>query len=172
VAALCRPEHPQLVPEVLKPVFRNLQCAWGQHQYLAGYTDGLIGLAVGLPAVRQVADEGYFTDLPGGVLESAGRLFKRSVKMYVYPTRDPASNEIHTVLQAPIPPPWNHLRDLLLEIGRIVPIHVYDESLLSIHTPEVLEQIQRQDPTWEAMVPAVVAEAIKTKNLFGLKSNS
>ena len=35
-------------------------------EYLAGYTDGLIGLAVGLPAVRQVADERYFTDLPGG----------------------------------------------------------------------------------------------------------
>jgi hypothetical protein len=142
-------------------------------EYLAGYTDGLIGLAVGLPAVRQVvADERYFTDLPGGVLESAGRLYKRSVKMYVYPTRDPASNEIHTVLQAPIPPPWNHLRDLLLQIGRVVPIHAYDESLLSIHTPEVLERIQRQDPTWETMVPAVVAKAIKTKNLFGFKSSS
>jgi hypothetical protein len=141
-------------------------------EYLAGYTDRLIGLAVGLPAVRQVADEQYFTDLPGGVLESAGRLFKRSVKMYVYPTRDPATSEIHTVQQAPIPPPWNHLRDLLLEIGRLVPIDVYDESLLSIRTPEVLERIQRQDPTWETMVPAVVAEAIKTKNLFGLTSNS
>ena len=41
-------------------------------EYLAGYTDGLIGLAVGLPAFRQVADEKYFTDLPGGVLESVG----------------------------------------------------------------------------------------------------
>ncbi len=106
------------------------------------------------------------------MLESTGRLFKRSVKMYVYPTRDPASNEIHTVLHGPIPPPWHHLRDLLLEIGRLVPINVYDESLLSIHTPEVLGLIQRKDPAWEAMVPAVVAEAIKTKNLFGLKSNS
>jgi hypothetical protein len=141
-------------------------------EYLAGYTDRLIGLAVGLPAVRQIAEERHFTDLPGGVLESAGRLFKRSVKMYVYPTRDPASNEIQTVQQGPIPPPWNHLRDLLLEIGRLVPIHTYDESLLSIQTPEVLERIQRQDPSWEAMVPAVVAEAIKTKNLFGLKSSS
>jgi hypothetical protein len=74
-------------------------------EYLAGYTDELIGLAVGLPAVRQIADEKYFTDLPGGVLESVGRLFKRSVKMYVYPTRDPASGEVHTVLQGPIPPP-------------------------------------------------------------------
>jgi len=135
-------------------------------EYLAGYTDGLIGLAVGLPTVRQVADETFYTDLPGGVLESVGRLFKRSVKMYVYPTRDPVSAEIHTVLQAPIAPPWHHLRDLLLEIGRIVPIRNYDESLLSIHTPDVLARIQRKDPSWEALVPAVVAETIKAKNLF------
>jgi len=47
-------------------------------EYLAGYSDGLIGIAVGLPSVRQVADEKYYTDLPGGVLESAGRLFKGS----------------------------------------------------------------------------------------------
>ena len=135
-------------------------------EYLAGYTDGLIGLAMGLPAVRQVADEKYYTDLPGGVLESVGRLFKRSVKMYVYPTRDPVSGEIHTVLQGPIAPPWHHLRDLLLEIGRIVPIRNYDESLLAIHTPDVLDRIQRKDRSWEAMVPAAVVEIINAKNLF------
>src|SRR5262249_44897862 len=106
-------------------------------EYLSGYTDGLIGLAVGLPAVRQMADEKFYPDLPGGVLESVGRLFKRSVKMYVYPTRDPASGEIQTVLQAPLRPPWHHLRALLLEIGSIVPIYEYDESLLSIHTTDV-----------------------------------
>jgi hypothetical protein len=138
-------------------------------EYLAGYTDGLIGLAVGLPAVRQVADEKYYTDLPGGVLESVGRLFKRSVKMYVYPTRDPVSGEIHTAaLQGALAPPWHHLRDLLLEIGSIVPIRNYDESLLSIHTPDVLERIQRKDPSWEAMVPVAVAEMIKAKNLFAM----
>jgi hypothetical protein len=135
-------------------------------EYLAGYTDGLIGLAIGLPAVRQVADEKYYTDLPGGVLESVGRLFKRSVKMYVYPTRDPVSGEIHTVLQGAMAPPWHHLRDLLLEIGRIVPIRNYDESLLAIHTPDVLDRIQRKDRSWEAMVPAAVAEMINAKNLF------
>jgi hypothetical protein len=139
-------------------------------EYLSGYTDGLIGLAVGLPTVREVADERFYTELPGGVLESAGRLYKRSVKMYVYPTRDPASGEIQTVLHGLIPPPWHHLRNLLVEIGSVVPIQNYDESLLSIRTPDVLQRIQRQDPTWEAMVPPVVAEAIKSKNLFGWKS--
>jgi hypothetical protein len=139
-------------------------------EYLANYTDRSIGLAVGLPTVRQVADEKYYTDLPGGVLESVGRLFKRSVKMYVYPTRESATDEIQTVEQGPITPPWHHLRALLLEIGRIVPIRGYDESLLSIRTPDVLARIERQDPSWVEMVPPTVAEMIKAKQLFGWRS--
>jgi hypothetical protein len=127
----------------------------------------MIGIAVGLPAFRQVADEKHFTDLPGGVLESVGRLFKRAVKMYVYPTRDRDTGQIHTLDQAPIPPAWHHLRALLLEIGRIETIRRYDESCLSIHTPDVLALIQGGDPSWEQMVPAAVAEIIKAENLFG-----
>ena len=136
-------------------------------EYLAGYTDGLIGLAVGLPSFHQVADEKYFTDLPGGVLESVGRLFKRSVKMYVYPTRDPVTGEIQSAERGPVPPPWHHLRALLLEIGRVEPIRGYEESYLSIHTPDVLARIQSGDASWEQMVPAAVAEIIKAENLFG-----
>jgi hypothetical protein len=140
-------------------------------EYLAAYTDGLIGLAIGLQTVHQVvADEKYYTDLPGGVLESAGRLFKRSVKMYVFPTRDPVSGQIQSLEQGPVPPPWHHLRQLLREIGRIVPVHGFDESLLSIRTADVLAQIQRGDPAWEQLVPPAVAETIKAKNLFGWRS--
>ena len=135
--------------------------------YLAGYTNRLIGVAVGLPAIRQITDEKYYTELPGGVLESAGRLFKRSVKMYVYPTRDPVTGEIQSLEQAPLQSPWHHLRAMLLEIGRMVPIRGYDESLLSIRTPDVLGRIEVQDSSWEDMVPATVAEIIKAKSLFG-----
>jgi hypothetical protein len=135
-------------------------------EYLAGYTDELIGLAVGLPTVRQVADEKYYTDLPGGVLESVGRLFKRSVKMYVYPTRDPVTGQIQTLENVQTPAPWHHLHNLLVEIGRVEPIRSYNESYLSIRTPEVLALIEREDPSWESMVPPRVAEIIKTKHLF------
>ena len=137
--------------------------------YLSSYTDRLIGLAVGLPTMGQIADEKYYTDLPGGVLESVGRLFKRSVKMYVYPTRDP-SGKILTLETSPPPGPWKYLRDLLLEIGSIEPIRGYDESLLSTHTPEVLSRIREGDPSWEAMVPPKVAEIIRVKKLFGFRS--
>ena len=135
-------------------------------EYLAAYTDQLIGLAVGLPTMRQVADEKFYTDLPGGVLESVGRLFKRSVKMYVYPTRDPVSGRILTLNDAPMQPPWHHLRSLLREIGRIDPISSFNEEYLSIRTPEVLAQIESGNPSWETKVPRAVATIIKEKGLF------
>ena len=46
--------------------------------YLAAYTDWMVGLAVGQPSLKEIADGKYYTDLPGGALESMGRLFKRS----------------------------------------------------------------------------------------------
>ncbi len=139
--------------------------------YLAAYTDRLIGLAVGLPTVREMAEEKYYTDLPGGVLESMGRLFKRSVKMYVYPTLDAISGNIRSADTAPIQPPWNHMRDLLIEIGRIEPIRRFEESYLSIHTTDVLARIKHGDSSWEDMVLPPVAEVIRTKNLFGYQES-
>ena len=50
---------------------------------------------------------------------------------------------------------------------RSVPIRSYNESYLSIHTPEVLAKIRPGDIAWESMVPAVVVEMIKAKHLFG-----
>jgi hypothetical protein len=138
-------------------------------EYLARSTDELIGLAVGLPAVRQVADEKYYVDLPGGVLESVGRLFKRFVKMYVYPTRDPQSGQVQTLLNIAFKPPWHHLNNLLREIGRIEQLVDYNESYLSIHREDVLHRIQSGDASWEQMVPEVVAEIIKNKKLFSLR---
>ena len=66
-------------------------------EYLSEYTDKLIGFAIGLPTVKQLVDEQFYTDLAGGVLEGAGRLFKHSVKAYVYPARDPGTGKIQTI---------------------------------------------------------------------------
>jgi hypothetical protein len=141
-------------------------------EYLARYTDALIGLAIGMPAIRQVADEKYYKDLPGGVLESVGRLFKRFVKMYVYPTRDPVTGEIQSLLHPPAPPPWHHLTNLLHDIGRTQAIESYNESYLSIHREDVLKRIQSGDPSWEERVPEVVAGIIKAKKLFGWQESA
>jgi hypothetical protein len=137
--------------------------------YLAGATDRMIGIAVGLPAVQEIADEKYYADVAGGVLEATGRLFKRSVKMYVYPARDPASGRILTIESAPVTPPWQYLRDLLLHFRRLEPIRAYNPDYLPISGQDVLARIQRGDPSWEAMVPPPVVQTIKTEGLFGYR---
>ena len=138
-------------------------------EYLVNYTDRMIGIAVGLPSIKEIADEKYYRDLPGGVLESAGRLFKRTVKMYVYPGRDPRSGRIYTVETAPLPSPWHHLRKLLLELHRVEPISSSDESYLSVFPQDVLAKIERDDSCWEESVPLSVAEIIKAKRLFNYR---
>jgi hypothetical protein len=140
--------------------------------YLVGYTDRMIGIAVGLPSLKEIVDDKYYADLPGGVLESAGRLFKRTVKMYVYPGRDPRSGRIYTVESAPLPSPWQYLRTLLLESGRLEPIRDYKESYLSIFPQDVLVKIEGNDSGWESMVPPSVADMIKAKRLFQYRADA
>jgi len=142
--------------------------------YLAGYTDRMIGIAVGLPTIQDILDEQYYAvpEPQGGALEAIGRLFKRAVKLYVYPTWDPVSGRIVTVDNADLPPPGNHLRDFLLGLGRVEPLAGYEPKYLSIHTPDVLARLQRGDPSWEEMVLPAVAESIKQHHLLGYRQLS
>jgi len=134
--------------------------------YLARFTDQMIAIVLGMPSLHEIAQDKYYTDLSGGLLEAMGRLFKRSVKVYVYPSRDPDSGEIVTVNGGAVPSLWRHLRDLLLESGRLEPIDNFTPSYLDYSPAEVLARLRRGDSSWEAMVPAPVAEAIRIKHLF------
>ena len=53
--------------------------------YLHRYTTKLTGLVMGVPTLREIFDEKYYTHLAGGILESFGRMFKNDLKLYVYP---------------------------------------------------------------------------------------
>jgi hypothetical protein len=134
--------------------------------YLTAYTERMIGIAVGMPTLRDILEE-HTPEFGGGALEAVGRLFKRSVKMYVYPTRDAVSGQIVSVDNAPAPQPFHHLRDLLLELGRLEPLQGFEPRYLSIHTPDVLTRLQSGDPSWEELVPPAVARSIKDRKLFG-----
>ena len=53
--------------------------------YLFRYTKKMIGLVMGVPTLREIFDDKYYSDLEGGILESFGRLFKNELKIYAYP---------------------------------------------------------------------------------------
>src|SRR5690349_20260660 len=57
-------------------------------KYLSRYTTRPIGLPLGVARLRDVFDEKFYTDLPGGLMESLGQLFRTGVKVYAYPSLD------------------------------------------------------------------------------------
>jgi len=58
--------------------------------YFRRYTKEMIGVALGVNNLVEIFNEKYYENLPGGILESFGRMFRQSVKLYVYPMRGAA----------------------------------------------------------------------------------
>jgi len=135
--------------------------------YLSRYTKKMIGIAMGVPSLREVFEEKYYTDLEGGILEAFGRLFKNDLRLYVYPYQDPASGSIITADNLRVAPHLRHLYSYLLENHFIQSIADYNDAFLPIFSREVLAKIQTGDSAWEIMVPPQVARIIKERKLFG-----
>ncbi len=135
--------------------------------YLFRYTKEMIALVMGLPSLRDVFDEKYYHDLEGGILESFGRLFKNSLKIYAYPQRHAITGEIFTAGNMPVVPNLRHLHLHLMENSFIQQINDYDPTALPIYSTDVLARMLAGDKTWETMVPPEVAKIIKERKLLG-----
>jgi len=129
------------------------------------FTEAPIGMAMGADTLRAVFDESYYQDLSGGILEAMGRLFKRNVKLYVYPYLDPATGEVLTAENLEVPAAIRTLYGYLRDRGAIQDLEGYNPDLLSIRAPEVLERI-RADDDWERFVPEASVEQIRHMSLF------
>ncbi len=134
--------------------------------YLTRYTDHMIGLPLGVPAMVEIFDEQYYHDLDGGILEGLGRLFKKGVKLYVYPLLK-ADGELVTAQNFRVAPNLRHLYTHLLENGYIEAIENYHPDYLTIRAPDVLARIRAGDSTWRTMVSPEVAKIIADRRLFG-----
>jgi hypothetical protein len=137
--------------------------------YLRQYTQNRIGLVAGVPAVRAIFDEQYYTELEGGILEGLGRLFAGPVRLFVYPTVDAQDGNLITAEQIDVEPRLKHLYSYVFENGFIEPIRQFDAAQLHVSPAEVLAQIQLGKSGWEALVPEKAAAVIKEERLFGYK---
>jgi hypothetical protein len=135
--------------------------------YLAERTKERIGIVMGVPSLAEIFDEKYYTQLPGGILESFGRLFKNDLKLYVYPLRRSEAEPLQTVQTLEVSPELRPLYQYLAARGSFVDLDNYKEEFLSIFSRDVLKRIAEGDETWEQMVPPQVAELIKERGFFG-----
>jgi hypothetical protein len=134
--------------------------------YLTRYTDRMLGLPLGIPAMAEILEEEYYKDLEGGILEALGRLFKTGVKLYVYPFLNP-NGELVTAENFEVAPNLVHLYRHLLDNGFIESMEGYNPSYLPIKSPGVLAKIRAGAAGWESMVSPEVAKIIKERQLFG-----
>jgi hypothetical protein len=135
--------------------------------YLFRYTRKNIGLVMGVPSLREIFDEKYYTALEGGILVSFGRLFKNDLKLYVYPYQDPASGSIITARNLVVAPHLQHLHAYLTENNFIQPLRDFTREHLPIFSKDVLAKIRAGDGEWEKLVPAEAARCIRQRKLFG-----
>src|ERR1700734_1209417 len=153
--------------------------------YFRRYSKEMIGVAMGINNLLEIFNEKYYENIEGGILESFGRLFRNAVKLYVYPMKQEAyaryidssaDTSAHTFASNVLINAKNvriveHLSNLyahLLENRCIDYIFGFDPDILDIFSRDVLKKIKGNDATWERMVPAPVAQAIKRRGLFGL----
>ena len=135
--------------------------------YLSRHTQKPIGLPIGLVRLRDVMDEKFYTDLPGGLMESLGQLFKNGAKLYVYPSLDKKSGKLFTVENLDVAPHLRHLYAHLVENKFIEDIPTYNGDSLKIYSGEVLAKIHSGDESLAKLIPPQIFEVIKAKQLFG-----
>jgi hypothetical protein len=137
--------------------------------YFFRYTKKMIGIAMGVPTLKEIFDEKYYSDLSGGILESFGRMFKNDLKMYVYPLLDAKTGALISASNLRVAPNLRHLHAYLVENRFIEALRDYDEKALPIFSRDVLQRLRGGDKSWETMVPPQVAAMIRERNLFGCK---
>jgi hypothetical protein len=134
--------------------------------FLTRYTERPVGLPMGIPGLVEIFNPAHYADLEGGILEALGRLFKKNVRLYVYPALSP-SGDLVTCENFRPPEGMELLYRHLRESGLIRSIEGYNAANLPIRSPEVLKKIASGDSAWEAMVPPEVVQIIKDRGLFG-----
>lgn len=134
--------------------------------YLSWRTKERIGIVMGVPSLIELFDEKYYTSLPGGILESFGRLFKHNLKLFIYPLLEPSTGEIITKDTMKVAPELSKLYGYLADRGSFIDLDNYNPEVLSILSRNVLAKISKGDHSWEAMVPQQVVELIKKRCFF------
>lgn len=137
--------------------------------YLSWRTHERIAIVLGVPSLYELFDEKYYTQLPGGILESFGRLLKNDLKIYVYPLQRSPADELQTTRTVNLHSDLQLLYDYLCRRGSLVQLDNYNPKYLTIFSRDVLKRIGSGDESWDETVPPEVAEIIRRRGFFGYK---
>jgi len=128
-----------------------------------------VGLAMGVNNLVEIFNEQYYADLPGGIMEAFGKLFKKNVKVYLYPYLDKEKDILLTSKNLQVSDSVHELYKYFLYNGRIQDILNYNRGYLDSYSRRILEKIANAEQDWENECPEGVADMIKDRGMFGYK---
>lgn len=138
-------------------------------EYLSKITKGKkIGLVLGIYALQKIFEERTYENIRGGILESFASLFGTNVKLYIYPSLRPGSEQLFTLsdFEKELPVNLRALFRYLMDNNKLEDIRNANVSNLHIISDNVLAMIRKGEPGWEKFVPSKVEDAIKENGLF------
>ncbi|SDR67403.1 hypothetical protein SAMN04487764_0159 [Gillisia sp. Hel1_33_143] len=149
----------------------NFQEYYKVVEYFAQYTKERMGLTMGVKTFLDIFDDSYYRQLSGGILEAFGKLFFKSLKIYLYPLKDKETGEITTSENLKLHPRMKELYKYFKQNGRVVDIVDYDPETLDIDAREVYHKIINGEAGWEDKLPQNTAQLIQDRHLFQEKSD-
>jgi hypothetical protein len=136
-------------------------------EYLAERSVARTGFVLGVPLLRELFNESFYTDLGGGILEAFGRLFTRRVRLYVHPTRDAIDDRVITADTLRVSPNLAHLLEHLRANGLIRSLPCDTTTLRTYSSEDVRQRICSADQSWKQLVAPEVAAHIEAHGIAG-----
>lgn len=143
----------------------NFQEYYKLSDYFSNYTTKKTVMTMGVDNLIKVFEDKYYSNLSGGILEAFGKLFKHNIEIYLYPLIKGKKLIDSSNLQ--VEDNMKNLYKYFKDNKKIRDIENFNESLLSIYSWEVLEEIKNNSLGWEQKLPESISKLIKEKKLFG-----
>ena len=144
----------------------NFQEYYKLVEYFSLYSKKRMVLSMGVNNLIDIFDQKYYRHLSGGILEAFGKLFHKDLKVYLYPMLG-EDDELITSENLKVHPRMKELYKYFKYTGKLVDIQNYKPEILNFFSRKVLKMINSGKAGWEPLLPEVVSEMIKDKQLFG-----
>ncbi len=123
--------------------------------FLYRYTSKPIGIILSIGLLNELFKPKWSDKLPGGLLESFGRLFKEGVTLHVFPWKNRRNGELVTAETFLAPADCVHLYRHFIANNRIQGIPCEDNQSLVYTGRDVCRMINANDARWRGLVPEV-----------------
>lgn len=148
----------------LHVMISNFFLFYGLKRFIRRYNSNCLALVIGASHLEKLFNEDHYQNLEGGLLEGMGKLLEKKTKLYVYPHK---TDLMCMTTKSFFPAPHlRHVYSHFIENKQIVDISGCDETGEYLHSDDVMELLEKNDPKWEALVPPKVRDLIKTKKFF------